>query len=274
MKYLRFDIRMEEDFKEILLAEMAEIGFEAFDDAEPKLLTAWVQESAYQSEELRQIFGRYDGHIIELKGPVLEEEKNWNELWEKGYEPVVIDDFVRIRAPFHSKQGGFVFELEIEPKMSFGTGHHDTTAGVIRMMQQIDFEGKRVLDMGSGTGVLGILAMKMGAQEVHAIDIEAWAVENAIENAARNAVQMDVVLGNALKMHGAYDVVLANINRNIILSDLAQYAAHTGTGSFLVCSGFYKEDVDIIRKTAALNNFNFERESNKNNWATVLFTKA
>lgn len=274
MKYLRFDVRIEEDFKEILLAEMAEVGFEAFDDAEPKLLTAWIQESAYLSDALEQIFARYDGHIIEVKGPVSEEEKNWNELWEKGYDPVVIDDFVRIRAPFHPQQGGFVFELEIEPKMSFGTGHHDTTAGVIQMMQRLDFEAKRVLDMGSGTGVLGILAMKMGAEEVHAIDIEAWAVENAIENASRNAVHMNVVLGNALKMHGTYDVVLANINRNIILADLAHYASHTRAGGCLVCSGFYQEDVDIIRKAAALNNFNFERESSKNNWATVLFTKA
>lgn len=273
MKYYRFDVRLEEDFKEILLAEMADVGFEAFDDAEPRMLTAWIQLRSYIKNDLDAVFEHYDGHILEVKGPVEEEEKNWNELWEKGYEPVVIDDFVRIRAPFHASQIGFVFELEIEPKMSFGTGHHDTTAGVIRMMRQLEFRAKRVLDMGSGTGVLGILALKMGAKEVHAIDIEEWAVENAIENAARNSVSMAVELGNALKMTGSYDVLLANINRNIILADLTWYAKHTSPGGCLVCSGFYKEDVDIIRKTAALNNFNFERESNQNNWATVLFTK-
>lgn len=273
MKYYRFDVRLEEDFKEILLAEMADVGFEAFDDAEPKMLTAWIQLAEYKKKELDDVFERYDGHIIEVKGPLAEEEKNWNELWERGYEPVVIDDFVRIRAPFHDKIGGFRFELEIEPKMSFGTGHHDTTSGVIRMMRQLDFSAKRVLDMGSGTGVLGILAIKMGAQEVHAIDIEDWAVENAIENAARNEVNMEVVLGNALKLKGTYDIVLANINRNIIIADIAGYAKHTRKGGYLVCSGFYKQDVDIIRKTAALNSFNFERESNQNNWATILFTK-
>lgn len=273
MQYYRFDIRLEEDFKEILLAELGELAFEAFDDSEARILTAWVQKSLHDEQALAEILERYEGHIIEVKGPVEEEEQNWNALWESQYEPVVIDDFVRIRAPFHPQVGGFRFELEIEPKMSFGTGHHGTTAGMVRMMQQVEMHGKRVLDMGSGTGILGIVAMKLGAKEVHAIDIEAWAVENAIENAKRNAVSMEVVLGTALDMKGSYEVILANINRNIILNDLANYAAHCTTGGALLCSGFYTEDVDMIREGAALNNFKFECESNENNWATVLFTK-
>ncbi|MDP2188847.1 MAG: 50S ribosomal protein L11 methyltransferase [Sphingobacteriaceae bacterium] len=273
MQYYRFDIRLEEDFKEILLAELGELAFEAFDDSEARILTAWVQKALHDAQGLAEILERYEGHIIEVKGPVEEEERNWNELWESQYEPVVIDDFVHIRAPFHPHQEGFRFELEIEPKMSFGTGHHGTTAGMVRMMQQIDMRQKRVLDMGSGTGILGIVAMKLGAKAVHAIDIEAWAVENAIENAKRNAVEMEVELGTALHMTGTYDVILANINRNIILQDIARYAVHCTAGAALLCSGFYIEDVDMIREGAALNNFKFERESNENNWATVLFTK-
>ncbi len=273
MKYYKFDIRLEEDFKEILLAELGELAFEAFDDSEARILTAWVQKELHDATALAEILERYEGHIIEVKGPVEEEERNWNEVWESQYEPVVIDDFVRIRAPFHAPVHGFRFELEIEPKMSFGTGHHGTTAGMVRMMQQVDMQHKRVLDMGSGTGILGIVAMKLGAKEVHAIDIEAWAVENAIENAKRNAVALEVVLGTALNMKGIYEVILANINRNIILQDISQYAAHCTSGAALLCSGFYTEDVDMIRQAAALHNFKFERESNENNWATVLFTK-
>jgi len=273
MQYYRFDIRLEEDFKEILLAELGELAFEAFDDSEARMLTAWVQKSLHEEAAMAEILERYEGHIIEVKGPVEEEERNWNEVWESQYEPVFIDDFVHIRAPFHPKKDGFRFELEIEPKMSFGTGHHSTTAGMVRMMQQVNMQGKRVLDMGSGTGILGIVAMKLGAQEVHAIDIEAWAVENAIENASRNAVQMEVELGNALLMKGTYDVILANINRNIILQDIERYTAHCKTGGAFMCSGFYTEDVDMIREGAALNSFRFELQSSENNWATVLFTK-
>lgn len=273
MQYYRFDIRLEEDFKEILLAELGELAFEAFDDSEARLLTAWVQKALHDEAALAEILKRYEGHIIEVKGPVEEEERNWNEVWESQYEPVVIDDFVHIRAPFHTKQDGFRFELEIEPKMSFGTGHHGTTAGMVRMMQQVDMQGKRVLDMGSGTGVLGIVAMKLGAKELHAIDIEAWAVENAIENAGRNEVVMEVELGTALNMKGTYDVILANINRNIILNDIARYAEHCRTGAALMCSGFYTEDVNMIKEHAALNSFAFKCESSENNWATVLFTK-
>ncbi len=274
MRYFKYWCKAEESWKEVLMAELAEIGFEAFDDAKPGLLEAWVQEKEHLPLETKAVFDAYQEHILEFGGPETEPEINWNESWEKGYQPVAIDDFVFIKAPFHDLPAGtYGFTLEIMPKMSFGTGHHGTTAGIIREMRQIDFANLHVLDMGCGTGVLGILAAKMGAAQVVGIDIEAWAVENALENAERNGVSMNVMEGGKECIDGLFDVVLANINRNIILDQLPLYAKHLKAGGKLLCSGFYQGDVDIIRENAALNSFIFERESSENNWATVVFEK-
>lgn len=274
MNYLRLDIRLEEEFKEILMAELAEIGFEAFEDGEPKLLTAYVQTEMYAQEETSTLLERYRGHIFELKGPIEVEQQNWNAVWESQYEPVRIDDFCLIRAPFHPKESGYVHVLTIEPKMSFGTGHHATTTLIVRALRHLPVYGLRVLDMGCGTGILGILAARLGAKEVVGIDIDAWAVENSQENCERNKVAMELHQGTSNKIEGMFDVILANINRNIILDDLPTYAAHLRVGGKLVCSGFYENDVDIIQENAALNSLNFESQANENGWSAVIFEKS
>lgn len=275
MRYLKYWLQADETWKEVLMAELAEVGFEAFDDAKPGLLEAWIQEKDHQPELVEDIFQTYRHCIAEHGGPESEPEVNWNANWESDYQPVNIDDFVHIRAPFHPQPDeSFEHVLEIMPKMSFGTGHHGTTAGIMRQMRSIDFKQKKVLDMGCGTGVLGILAAKSGAIEVVGIDIESWAVENAIENAGRNGVDMQVIEGGKEKIEGEFDVILANINRNIIIDQLPLYAKHLKHGGKLLCSGFYISDVDIIRENAALNSFIFERESNEHNWASVAFSKA
>jgi ribosomal protein L11 methyltransferase len=273
MNYLRLDIRLEEEFKEILMAELAELGFEAFEDGEPKLLSAYVQEDLYQQTETAALLERYKGHLIEVKGPIAVEQQNWNAVWESQYEPVAIDDFCLIRAPFHPKQSGFVHVITIEPKMSFGTGHHTTTTLVVRAMRHLPLVGMRVLDMGCGTGILGILAAKLGAKSVDGIDIDNWAVENSAENCTRNQVHMELILGTAQKIEKVYDVILANINRNIILDDLAVYAKHLEKGGKLICSGFYMHDVDIIRERAALNNLILTSQADENGWSAVIFEK-
>ncbi len=273
MKYLRLDIRLEEEFKEILMAELAETGFEAFEDGEARLLTAYVQEELFQAAATSELLERYRGHIFEIKGPISVEQQNWNAVWESQYEPVRIDDFCLIRAPFHPKESGYIHVLTIEPKMSFGTGHHATTTLMVKALRHLPVVGLRVMDMGCGTGILGILAARLGASQVYGIDIDAWAVENSAENCERNHVSMELYQGNALKMAGTYDVILANINRNIILEDLPVYAASLETGGRLVCSGFYEADVDIIRENAALNSLNFESQANENGWSAVIFVK-
>ncbi len=274
MRYLKYWCHADETWKEVLMAELAEVGFESFDDSKPGKLEAWVQEKEHMAAATTAIFETYKEHIRGYGGPEVEPEVNWNANWESDYQPVSIDDFVYIRAPFHAHPStGYEHVIEIMPKMSFGTGHHGTTAGIMREMRQIDFEAKEVLDMGCGTGVLGILAAKMGASKVLGIDIEAWAVENAIENAERNGVEVNVLEGGKEMISGVFDVILANINRNIIIDQLPLYAQHLKKNGQLLCSGFYQGDVDIIRENAALNSFIFERESNEHTWATVVFRK-
>ncbi|MBA4304573.1 MAG: 50S ribosomal protein L11 methyltransferase [Sphingobacteriaceae bacterium] len=275
MRYLKYVLHSTEDFKEVLLAELAEVGFDTFDDSKPSKLEAWVTEANHDAEAVQFILERYAPWISKVEGPEVEPEKNWNETWESQYEAVNIDGWVHIRAPFHPiPTATFEHVLEIMPKMSFGTGHHGTTAGILRTMSGLPFEGKRVLDMGCGTGVLGILAAKMGASRVLGIDIEPWAVENALENAERNAVQMEVLEGGKELIDGSFDVILANINRNIIVDQLPEYARVMEKGGILVCSGFYRQDVDIIRENAALNGFAFVSEKNEDQWANVVFSKA
>jgi ribosomal protein L11 methyltransferase len=273
MKYLRLDIRLEEEFKEILMAELAEIGFEAFEDGEPSLLTAYVQEELYAASDTSALLERYRGHIFEIKGPISVEQQNWNAVWESQYEPVRIDDFCLIRAPFHPKESGYTHVLTIEPKMSFGTGHHATTTLMVKALRHLPVVGQKVMDMGCGTGILGILAARLGAAKVSGIDIDAWAVENSAENCERNHVSMELFQGTVAKMKGTFDIILANINRNIIIDDLPAYAAALEVGGKLVCSGFYETDVDIIRENAALNSLNFESQATENSWSAVIFVK-
>lgn len=274
MRYFKYTIKCTEEWKEVLLAELAEVGFDTFDDTKPANLDAWVLEAAHDVSAVQAVFDQYADYIQAVDGPLEEPEKNWNEVWESQYEPVSIDSWVHIRAPFHPFPGThFEYVLEIMPKMSFGTGHHGTTAGILRTMSGLHFYQKSVLDMGCGTGVLGILAAKMGASYVLGIDIEPWAVENALENAERNAVQMEVLEGGKELIAGNFDVILANINRNIILDQLPDYARVINRGGLLVCSGFYVHDVDIIRENAALNGFTFVSENMEEQWANVVFSR-
>lgn len=274
MRYLKYAIKTTEEWKEVLLAELAEVGFDTFDDSKPATLEAWVTEANHDAAAVQAVLEQYADHLLSVEGPSEEPEKNWNEVWESQYEPVSIATWVHIRAPFHPlPEASFEHVLEIMPKMSFGTGHHGTTAGILRSMAAYDFDGKSVLDMGSGTGVLGILAAKMGATRVCAIDIEAWAVENALENAARNGVSMEVLLGGKELITGTFDVILANINRNIIIDQLPQYAEALMPGGLLFCSGFYEYDIDIIRQNAALNGFGLIQQNTENQWANVVFSK-
>lgn len=273
MNYFRLDLRLEENFKEILLAELSELGFEAFEESEIGTLTGYVQQDYLNQAELANTLDRYKKEILEVLGPIAVEQQNWNAVWESQYEPVRIDDFCLIRAPFHEKESGFVHVLTIEPKMSFGTGHHATTTLMVKALRHLPLVGLKVLDMGCGTGILGILSARLGAIKVVGIDIDEWAVENSAENCERNHVSMTLYKGTSEFIQEDFDVILANINRNIILADLNIYANHIRKNGKLVCSGFYKHDVDIIRETAALYSLNLVSLDSENEWAAAIFEK-
>jgi len=203
------------------------------------------------------------------------EDQNWNEEWEKKFVPVLINGKVLIRAPFHDASDDLPRTLVIEPKMSFGTGHHHTTKLMIREMMKFNMSGKRVLDMGCGTGVLGIYACKQGAEFVQCVDNDQWAYENALENKERNgASAMQVILGDADVLGGnEFDVVLANITRNTLVRDISVYTAHLATEGIMIVSGILAEDVQYIFNAAyqcGLSHLNTMEESN---WISLSFVK-
>jgi ribosomal protein L11 methyltransferase len=203
------------------------------------------------------------------------EDKDWNEEWEKNFfQPIIIDDKCVIRSSFHQGTPKLEYEIIINPQMAFGTGHHETTSSIICELLDADLQGKSVLDMGCGTSILAILASMRGANPVTAIDIDDWCVNNSRDNIALNGINnITVELGDAnlLKGRTPFDVIIANINRNILLADMAQYAACMHSGSELYMSGFYVEDIPVIREKAESLGMNFVHHREKNNWAAVKF---
>ena len=201
-------------------------------------------------------------------------DKDWNELWEASYQPVVVNERCRVRAPFHEPDASFEFDLVIEPKMSFGTANHETTAQIIQLMLETDFQGKEVLDMGSGTAVLAILAKKLGAARTVAIDNDEWAYRNAFTNTELNGISdIEIVLGDASAIQGSFDVVLANINRNILLRDMHLYVAAMRPDAHIFFSGFYTEDLESIKAEAEHLGLRYCRHLSRNNWVAAEFVK-
>ena len=258
---------------DMLTTMLGDLGFDSFMDDDMTL-------KAYCSEEQR------DDHAVEelLRMEVFQgvkllnveamPEKDWNELWEASYQPVVVNERCRVRAPFHEPDPSFEFDLVIEPKMSFGTANHETTAQIITLMLETDFQGKEVLDMGSGTAVLAILAKKLGAAKTVAIDNDEWAYRNAFTNVALNGINdIEIVLGDASAIKGTFDVVLANINRNILLRDMHCYVDAMQPQAHIFFSGFYEEDLASIKEEAARLGLSYKRHLARNRWVAAEFVK-
>lgn len=266
-----FEIRIHpvsEEKQEILISLLAEVNFESFVETEDELL-AYIQAHNYVREKVEQLCDQFEVKFTEKQIP----DQNWNAEWEKNFEPVLIAEKCYIRAPFHAPRPDYPFEIIIEPKMSFGTAHHETTALMIEVMMQMDFMGKKVLDMGCGTGILAILAYKMSAAEVEAIDNDPWAYNNAMENMEKNHVTaMTVKMGDVDAAGSGYDILLANINRNVLISHLPEYSKCIKKGELLM-SGFYEEDLAMIRQAAELNAFVFDQHITKNRWVAARFIK-
>ncbi|WP_394747011.1 50S ribosomal protein L11 methyltransferase [Spongiimicrobium salis] len=256
---------------DILIAELGEVGFESFVEEETGIL-AYIQKEDWNPSILEgiQILEHPNFQIAYTKEEIAQE--NWNATWEENFEPIQVGELCAVRAPFHSKPN-VRYDIVIEPKMSFGTGHHETTHMMLQHILEHDFKGKSVLDMGSGTGVLGILAAMRGASSVDAIDVDNWCYVNALENVERNQCpQVSVYEGDAsLLKNQRYDIILANINRNILLSDIPTYVGCLKQEGILFLSGFYQEDIPIISEKCAKEGLKFEKNSEKNNWVAVKY---
>ena len=259
---------------EILIAELGEKAFESFEETAIGV-SAYVQQDLWTEDILEDIFIlQSDQFTITYRKEEIE-QVNWNEEWEKNFDPIDVDGVCYIRAPFHEKTQA-QYDIVIEPKMSFGTGHHETTYMMVRQILNNDMQDKVVLDMGCGTAILAILAAMRGAKHVDAIDIDNWCYLNSIENAARNACSnIDVFEGDAsiLVQEPKYDVVLANINRNILLNDMDHYIRTMKENAEIYFSGFYTEDVSSIKKAAEEKGLTFENQLEKNNWVSLKFKK-
>jgi len=262
--------------KEILYALMAQIGFEGFVEGEDDI-QAYIEEEAYVAETLNQLIDELAGVNIKVQYRFHRtEDQNWNEEWEKKFDPVVIDERVLIRAPFHDSSSDLECTLVIEPKMSFGTGHHHTTKLMIREMGNHLLEGKRILDMGCGTGVLGIYACKQGAARVLGVDIDQWAYENALENIRRNGITtMDVRLGDVGVLYKEkFDMILANITRNTLVRDMSVYAEHLYDQGLMVISGILAEDVQFVLNEAYRCDLIHRSTGEESNWISLTFINA
>jgi len=257
---------------EILIAELGEAGFESFAETEDGVV-AYIQKKDYKETILKDV-QIIDSNEVKINFEIKEiEQLNWNEEWEKNFEPIQVDDLVNIRAPFHERSPGIKYDIVIEPKMSFGTGHHETTHLMIQHLIDLNLQGKTVLDMGCGTGILAIFAEMKGAKTLDAIDIDSWCYKNSLENIERNHCKhISVYKGDSsLLFDKKYDVIIANINRNILLQDLSIYTSSLNKNGTLLLSGFYAEDIAIINKEAQKNALKLEKKLERNNWVGLKY---
>lgn len=258
---------------DMLVTMLADIGFDSFMD-EGHTLKAYCSADNRDDAAVDNLLLVPAFTDIRLLNVEEMPDKNWNELWEASYQPVVVNERCRVRAPFHEPDPSFEFDLVIEPKMSFGTANHETTAQIIQLMLETDFQGKEVLDMGCGTAVLAILAKKLGAARTVAIDNDEWAYRNAFTNIKLNGISnIEIILGDAAAIKGSFDVVLANINRNILLRDMQHYVNAMRSNAHIFFSGFYSEDLDLIKTEAAHQGLRYCRHLSCNNWVAAEFIK-
>lgn len=271
--YIGYDFKVKplQPAVDILVAELGEIGFESFAETEEGL-NAYIQKTDWNPKILEDL-QILNSDEFEIKFSFEEiEQTNWNEEWEKNFNPIIVDDICSVRAPFHKKPQT-KYDIVIEPKMSFGTGHHETTHMMIQHILKNDFKDKSVLDMGCGTGILAILAEMKGAKPIDAIDYDNWCYLNSLENVERNACKHITVLegdANLLK-NRSYDIIIANINRNILLNDINTYASCLYKNGSLFLSGFYKDDISSIEDECHKYGLKLVDTIEQNHWVALKF---
>lgn len=267
-----FQINPREPATEILIAELGYAGFESFVENEDGVI-AYIQKEEFNESMLENIFIlKSEEFTITYKKEEIE-QVNWNEEWEKNFNPILIDNSVYIRAPFHEKRLDIKHDIIIEPKMSFGTGHHQTTHMMVKHLLNLDLKDKTVLDMGCGTGILAILAEMLGAKKLDAIDIDNWCYLNSTENVERNSCNnISVFEGDAsLLLNKKYDVIIANINRNILIADMKTYANVLNENGIILFSGFYQEDIPIIDAEISKYGLKLDAIEEMQNWVALKY---
>lgn len=266
-----FEVEPKELGSEILIAELGELPFDSFIETE-KGFSAFIQKEHWNESILEDIY-ILNNPEFKISYTFEEiEQVNWNAEWEKNFDPIDVDGLCHVRAPFHPKTEA-QFDIVIEPKMSFGTGHHETTHMMIQHLLEMDVNGMKTLDMGCGTAILAILAEMKGAQPIDAIDIDNWCYLNSIENAERNNCKhISVYEGDASLLAGKkYDLIIANINRNILLNDMKAYAACLNPNGIILFSGFYEQDVPFIDASCTENGLKFVKKIERNNWVSLKY---
>lgn len=275
MYYTRLQVICAAAFSELLIAEVAEAGFDSFMETEHGF-EAFVEEEKFDREVLDDIQQRYrDQTSLSFLFDRIE-KRNWNEEWEKSYQPINVENKCLIRANFHGTNPSIPYEIVITPKMSFGTGHHQTTYLMIKQQLLIDHLGKRVMDAGCGTAILSIMASKLGASTVEAFDIDDWSVINGKENIDVNAcTNINLQQGKIsdLTLTGTFDIILANINKNVLLSEIKRYQNYLTSGGLLLLSGFYTHDIDDLKSEATHYGLSEVRRDEKETWASLLLQK-
>ncbi len=267
-----FTVEPKELGSEILVAELGELPFESFVESEFGV-TAYIQKQLWNENILEDLFILNSPQfIISYKVEEID-QVNWNEEWEKNFEPIDVEGNCHVRAPFHPKTNA-EFDIIIEPKMSFGTGHHETTHMMIQHLLETDVRGMKTLDMGCGTAILAILAEMKGAKPIDAIDIDNWCYLNSIENAERNnCKEITVYEGDAsLLKDKKYDLIIANINRNILLNDMQVYVDCLNPNGIILFSGFYEDDIPFIDASCTENGLTYIKKFQRNNWVSLKYT--
>lgn len=272
---VQFTISPLEPAREILAAYLGEKSFDSFMDTDEGM-TAYIAKDDWSEDGLKQVISSVGFAKVNYTFRVTEDQ-NWNATWESQFQPIDVDGRCYIRAPFHEPKEGVEFEIVISPQMSFGTGHHATTYQMVKAMLDLDMEGQEVLDMGAGTAILAVLAEKKGARKIDAIDVEEWAYRNALENAQLNdCSRIHVALGDVslLPSEEKYDLVLANINRNVLLQDMQAYARCMKTGSLILFSGFFPSDTPLMEEEAKKTGLQLIQQNAHDGWAQLTFRKS
>lgn len=271
--YQVFKINCKAEIVEIVISELADVGFEGFIENDNGF-EAYISKDFFYEEVFYDICEKYgiakEDVIEEIMAP-----QNWNAIWESDFEPIIINDEIVVKAPFHSLSKSYKYEIIIQPKNTFGTGHHETTQLVLGLMQGIDFKGKDVFDYGCGTGVLGFFASQLGAKNVMAIDIDDWSADNVLENAKLNDINnLNFEQGTLdnIDLTKKYDVILANINKNILVSSFETLAKIAKPQTHLIISGFYESDLQDLIKETKTHLFSYSHHQTKNTWCSAVFS--
>lgn len=271
MDFATISVQCPQDLIQVIIAELFEEGFDSFQEFDEGF-DASCDYQQFDEKSVRAILSKYSDARFSIRE---EDKTNWNQEWEKNYDPIIVADQCIVRATFHNPQQEFPFEIIVTPKMSFGTGHHATTYQMLAYQMTLDHKGKKVLDVGTGTGILAIMASKLGAKEIIATDIDDWCIENSEENFALNEIDNAKVLLGQIDIitDFDFDIVIANINKNVLADQMNEYQRRLNTDGYLLLSGFYKEDIQDLEKIANPIGLQVVKNTTKDNWAMLSMRK-